>query len=71
MMVPVSPGCHAVLLDFRLQAFSCRYLLTIQLGRHPASWADKSQANLREKEVDGWTAPIIRSHFAHWLCAQG
>lgn len=33
--VSVSPECHAVLLDFRLQAFSCRYYSQSSLGHTP------------------------------------
>lgn len=43
MVVLVSPRCHAVLLGFWLQAFSCRYYSQPNLGHTPNSWVDRDQ----------------------------
>jgi hypothetical protein len=48
-MVIVSPMCHAVLLDFRSPGVLMSQLLTIQLGPHPDSWADKDRLSPIEK----------------------
>jgi hypothetical protein len=46
-------------------------LFALRVSFHAAASMMVLAFYIASADVDGWTAPIIRSHFAHWLCAQG